>query len=178
MKLHLALMFLATMGLQTLKLRQIYTNFVRRLTHNFLVYPIIGVSAKFKHNTNSNIGFEEISRDFNNPFNEICGGILVGPLEISLGKVLDYDFTSLETKYSIFRGDKKGLKNYIQLHEWFNYLYSVNNDKLNQFSVSTGLNYNLDLTENWISKKKNTSLVYTSSKYRIINLIECEFSIY
>ena len=31
------------------------------LTHNFLVYPRIGVSAKFKHNTNSNIGFEEIN---------------------------------------------------------------------------------------------------------------------
>ena len=112
------------------------------LKHNFLVYPRIGVIAKFKHNTNSNIGFEEISRDFNNPFNEICGGILVGPLEINFGKVLDYDFTSLETKYSIFRGDKKGLKNYIQLHVGFNYLYSVNNAKLNQFSVSTGLNYN------------------------------------
>ena len=112
------------------------------LTHNFLVYPRIGVIAKFKHNTNSNIGFEKIGRDFNSPFNEISGGILVGPLEINFGKVLDYDFTSLETKYSIFRGDKKGLKNYIQLHVGFNYLYSVNNARLNQFSVSTGLNYN------------------------------------
>lgn len=112
------------------------------LAHNFSVNPRIGVIAKFKHNTNSNIGFEEIGRDFNNPFSEICGGILVGPLEINFGKVFNYDFTSLETKYSIFRGDKKGLKNYIQLHVGFNYLYSVNNAKLNQFSVSTGLNYN------------------------------------
>ena len=110
--------------------------------HNFSVNPRFGVIAKFKHNTNSNIGFEEMGRDFNNPFNEICGGILVGPLEINFGKVLNYDFTSLEAKYSIFRGDKKGLKNYIQLHVGFNYLYSVNNAKLNQFSVSTGLNYN------------------------------------
>ena len=107
------------------------------LAHNFLVYPRIGVSAKFKHNTNSNIGFEDSSRDFNNPFNEICGGILVGPLEINFGKVLDYDFTSLETKYSIFRGDKKGLKNYIQLHVGFNYLHSVSNTHLRAHETRT-----------------------------------------
>ena len=100
---------------------------------------------------------KRLADDLNNPFNEICGGIIVGPLEINFGKVFDYDFTSLEKKNTQFLEEiKKGLKNYIQLHVGFNYLYSVNNDKLNQFSVSTGLNYNFRFNRKLDKQEKST----------------------